>query len=78
MAADTTTELATVHEFVARQLDLGRGSLSPEEVLALWREHEATVVAVREGLRAVDMGRTQPLEEFVEDFQDRHRLSEGA
>jgi len=74
MATDTTTELATFHEFVARQLNSGQGALSPEEVLSLWREREETVAAVQEGLRAVDTGGTQPLKQFVKDFQTRHGL----
>lgn len=61
------------HAFVGEQLQLGVGEqMSPEEALLLWRERQATVAAVREGLADIEAGRTKPLDQFLLDFQARH------
>lgn len=75
MSTDLSSELASFHEFLGQQLQLGHESLSPEEALMLWRERAETVAALYEGLQAVDDGRTRPLDQFVKNFTERHGLS---
>ena len=76
MATATQNELESFHRFVGAQLANGGAQLSPEQVLAMWRERLATISAVREGLEAVAAGRTKPLDTFACDFRERHNLSE--
>lgn len=63
------------HRFVERQLaSEAASSMSPEEALALWREEQETLAAIREGLSDVSAGRTKSLEEFDRDFRRRHGI----
>ena len=67
--------LESFHHFVGKQLQSGlAGMLSPEQALALWREEQASLTAIREGLADVDAGRITPLDEFDRDFRQRHGL----
>lgn len=70
MSTDTSSELERFHQFVAEQLDAER-DLTPEQALALWRERNETIAAVREALDAVNAGQTRPVDEFIRDFQKR-------
>ena len=72
MNIDQQNELQSFHAFVAEQLENGGVDLSPEEVLALWRERVDTIAAVNEGLKAVHEGRTKPLDQFRSDFESRN------
>lgn len=63
--------LRSFQEYLSRQIE---ADLSPEEVVARWREEQATVAAVREALADVSSGRTQTLEEFDAEFRRRHGL----
>jgi len=78
MSVEPDSDLASFHRFVAQQLEEGDSHLTPEEVLARWRERADTIEAVREGIDAVDAGRTQPLDTFAEDFQRRHGISDDS
>lgn len=61
------------HCFVGEQLQLGAGAeMSPEDALHLWRERQATLTAIREGLADIEAGRTKPLQQFLDEFQSRH------
>lgn len=78
MQDHVVNSLHDFHAFVGEQLQLGVGDqMSPEEALLLWRERQATVAAVREGLADVDAGRTKPLAQFFVDFQTRHGYTDG-
>ncbi len=67
--------LARFHDFVGEQLRSDDGALiSPEQVLALWRDREETIAAIREGLADVEAGRTKPFEQFCEEFEQRHGI----
>jgi len=76
MAVEAKNDLETFHQFVGQQLANGGSHLSPEQVLAMWRERLETIGAVREGLEAVDAGRTKPLDQFARDFRKRYNISE--
>lgn len=78
MSIEPDSDLANFHRFVSQQLATGGSNRTPEEVLAMWREREETIVAVREGLEAIDAGQTTPLEEFAEDFERRHGISDDS
>ena len=70
--------LESFHRFVEKRLASERTSLmSPEEALALWREEQESLAAIREGLADVVAGRTKSIEEFDRDFRKRHGI-EGA
>ncbi len=77
---NSLTELESFHHFVSDKLASGSRDLTPEEALHLWRELSAEaerseIDAIREGLAAIEAGRTKPLAEFVESFKTRHGLS---
>ena len=78
MSLSKPTGIASFHKFVERQLASEAIVLmSPEEALALWREEQETLAAIREGLEEVAAGRTKTLEAFDRDFRQRHGI-EGA
>ena len=68
-----TNVLQSFHQFLGRQLE-SVALISPEQALALWREEQETIAAVREGLADVDAGRTKPLDQFDREFRQRHGL----
>ncbi len=74
MAVEMKNDLESFHEFVGVQLANGGARLTPEQVLAMWRERLETIAAVDEGLDAVAAGRTKSLDQFARDFQRRHKL----
>ena len=76
MAVETRDDLRSFHEFVGEQIVAGGEHLAPDQVLAMWRERVETVKAVREGLEAVEAGRTKPLDQFTDDFRRRHNISD--
>ena len=70
-----TNVLQSFHQFLGRQLESASAALiSPEQALALWREEQETIAAVREGLADVNAGRTKPLDQFDREFRQRHGL----
>jgi hypothetical protein len=74
VATDQNNDLASFHAFVAKQLQNDGPALTPEQVLALWRERDETIAAVREGLQAVEDGATKSLDKFKSDFESRHNI----
>lgn len=83
MSTDAHYELLSFHQFVTTQLNLGRSELSPEEALDEWRlhnrsseEYAADIQAIREALDEMESGdRGVPVDEFLQNFRNRHRLS---
>jgi len=76
MDANETSVLESFHRFIGEQLRSDDAAqMSPEQALALWRERQETVQAIREGLADVEAGRTKPLDEFLADFQARHGIT---
>lgn len=69
------SSLKSFHNFIGKQLAPEATVLmSPEEALALWREEQEALAAIREGLDDVAAGRTKSLEEFDRDFRQRHGI----
>ena len=77
MANQRASILESFHRFVGEQLRSDAAAqMSPEQALALWRERQEAVQAIREGLDDVEVGRTKPLNEFLADFATRHGIVE--
>lgn len=76
MATELQYELSDFYEFVGRQVADRNVKLSPEQAVALWRHRQQENEAIREGLRAVEEGRTRPIEEFIDEFRQRHQIPE--
>lgn len=75
MPAMPSSPLAEFHRFVGDILQADKVSLiSPEEVLARWREEQETLQAIREGLADIEAGRTVSLQEFDQEFRQRHGI----
>ena len=75
MRAPDESMLASFHQFIGEQLHSDTGvSISPEQALALWRERQETIEAVREGLADVEAGRTKPFDQFCREFEQRHHI----
>jgi predicted transcriptional regulator len=68
MATDTRSELQDFQSFISRQLDNAGPAPSPEACLQLWRERFEVLEAVEEGMADAAAGRTQSLEEFLEEL----------
>jgi predicted transcriptional regulator len=62
--------LASFHQFVGQQLaSEDTAQMSPELAIAIWREREETLDAIREGLADVEAGRTFPAEEVIRQLR---------
>ena len=73
MSMAHTETRAEFHKFVGQQLShLGAASMSPEEALARWREHQETLAGIREGLADIDAGRTRPVDELIQELKARY------
>ncbi len=78
MSVSQATDLENFHHYVGKQLaSKSTCSMSPEEVVARWREEQETLDAIREGLADIDAGRTKTIEEFDRDFRKRYGLEEN-
>jgi predicted transcriptional regulator len=76
MSVHETTPLESFHHFIGEQLSSGRAAkISPEEAVVLWRERQETVDAIREGIDDIEAGRVKPLDEFLREFETRHRIA---
>ena len=76
MATETQTELTEFYQFLGQQVADCNVKLSPEQAVALWRHRQVENEAIREGLADVEAGRTRPIEEFIEEFRQRHQIPE--
>ena len=70
MPVELKNDLESFHRFVEEQLKNGRSKLSPEQVLAMWRERLNTIQSVRRGLDDVEAGRTRPADEVLADLRE--------
>lgn len=62
--------LASFHQFVCQQLaSEDTAQMSPELAVAIWREREETLAAVREGLADVEAGRTFSAEDVIRQLR---------
>lgn len=71
------SELQSFHNFVGRHLASQPGTrMSPAQALAEWREYQASLAAIKEGIEDIAAGRVKSFEEFDRDFRKRHGLPE--
>lgn len=70
MAVELKDDLESFHRFVEEQLNNGGAKLSPEQVLAIWRERLETIESVRCGIEDVEAGRTRPAEDVIQELRD--------
>ena len=62
--------LASFHQFIGQQLaSESAAQMSPELALAMWRERQDALAAIREGLADVDAGRTFPAEDVIREMR---------
>ena len=75
--AITQDDLQSFNQFATERLKNGdAGSL--EELVQQWRvvrEREEVNAAIRRGIADVDAGRTRPLDEFWDEFSQKHNIS---
>ena len=69
MSADIKDDLKSFHDFVGKQLGNGGAQLTPEQVLALWRERLNTIESVHRGLEDVEAGRTRPADQAIDQLR---------
>lgn len=77
MSTELPTEAESFHQYLNAQLSNGGKDQSPEELLHNWRcqqEYENTVSAIQEGLADVKAGRTQPFDEFDQEFRKQRKI----
>jgi predicted transcriptional regulator len=61
--------LASFHQFIGDQLASESASqISPEQALALWREFEQSLAAIRDGLADEEAGRMRPADEVLREM----------
>jgi predicted transcriptional regulator len=78
MSTELHGELLEFYEFVGQQVADRNVEISPEQAVELWRHRRREIEAIREGLADVEAGRTRPIEEFIEEFRQRHQIPEEA
>ncbi|MCX7399576.1 MAG: hypothetical protein NT138_18060 [Planctomycetales bacterium] len=62
--------LASFHQFVGQQLaSEDTAQMSPELAVAIWREREETLAALREGLADVEAGHTFSAEDVIRQLR---------
>ncbi|MDX1966473.1 MAG: hypothetical protein SFV23_04810 [Planctomycetaceae bacterium] len=72
MHAAPPSALEQFHHFVGQQLQSeAAGKMSPEQAVALWHEHVASMAAIHEGLADLEAGRTRPAEEVLRELRGR-------
>ncbi|MFV1964240.1 MAG: hypothetical protein ACC628_02365 [Pirellulaceae bacterium] len=77
MATDTgKSDLEDFYVFVGEQVKNGGEQLSPEQVVAMWRERVETVKAIQEGLEDVEAGRVRPAGEVLAELRNEWNGSE--
>jgi len=70
MPSPQTSTLESFHQFVGQQLAATTAEpMSPEQALALWRERQESLAAIREGLADVEAGRTRPAEDVLRELR---------
>ena len=73
----TQDELHSFNQFAVEMLKKGDpGSL--EELVRHWRaarEREDVNTAIQRGIADVDAGRTRPLDDFWDEFSEKHNIS---
>ena len=75
MIQPESSVLKEFHRFIGQKLESDAANgMSPEDVLAQWREQEDVIAAIREGLADVKAGRTKSLDEFDQEFRSRHGI----
>jgi predicted transcriptional regulator len=70
MSTSMSNELASFHDFVGEKLRAGGTPLSPEQVLAQWKERVETIASVERGLDDVEAGRTRPAQEVIDELRN--------
>lgn len=62
--------LASFHQFIGQQLaSENAAQMSPELAVAIWREREETLTAIREGLADVEAGRTFAADDVIHELR---------
>jgi len=77
MRSESLTEAESFYQFLTNHLSSGRSGKSPEELLKAWRcqqEHRNTVTAIQQGLTDVREGRTEPFEDFDQEFRAQYMM----
>ncbi|QDT62933.1 hypothetical protein [Calycomorphotria hydatis] len=69
MSSTVKNELSEFHQFLSRKLNNSETDVSPEEVLAEWRERQATLESVQRGLADAEAGRVRPAEEVLAELR---------
>ena len=70
MPTPRISTLASFHPFVGQQLASDdTAQMSPELAVAIWREREETLAAVREGLADVEAGRTFSADDVIRQLR---------
>lgn len=70
MATDSRNDLVSFHAFVKKQLDKGQSNLTPDEVLALWREQVETAESIKRSLADIEAGRTEPADAVIDRLRN--------
>lgn len=62
--------LESFHRFVGQLLAADtEAQMSPEQALAMWRERQDSLAAIREGLADIEAGRVRPAEDVLRELR---------
>ncbi len=76
MPTPQSNTLARFHQFIGQQLvSEDAAQMSPELAVAIWREREETLAAIREGLADVQAGRTFAADEILRELRSEQHNS---
>ena len=73
MSPSNNSLLESFHQFVGKQLQSPSTTIppTPEQVLALWREEQDTLAAIKQGLLEMEAGEGIPLDEFDRQIREK-------
>jgi len=70
MGTEVKNDLASFHRFVGEQLQDGGATLSPEQVLGMWRDRVDAIDSIRRGLQDIEAGRMRPADEVLRELRE--------
>jgi hypothetical protein len=81
MATQNPTDAEIFQQFLAVQVATTGRTMSPEQLVRLWRERQQeqteTLVSLEQGIADVEAGRVQPFDQVNDEIRRKHGWTSG-